>query len=209
MAKGPGKAVDKILVVGICGSLRPESHTRAALKVALEGAEEGGARTDLIDLREYNLPFCDGKDDRADRPDVRRLRDAVRPAQGVILSTPEYHGSLSGSLKNALDLMGFDEFEGKMIGLVGVSGGAIGAIGGLEALRQIGRALHAWVVPLQASIAQADQAFGPDGRPTDKRQEDRLKEVGRQVAQFACLHNVENAFDFMKAWEEAHPNPGG
>ncbi len=43
--------------------------------------------------------------------------EEVAGAQGIILGTPEYHGSFSGVLKNALDLMGFDEFEGKMIGL--------------------------------------------------------------------------------------------
>lgn len=209
VAKRGSTPQERILVVGICGSLREGSHTRDALKIALEGAEEGGAQTQLIDLRDYNLPFCDGKDDRVDRPDVKRLREVVRPAQGVILATPEYHGSLSGILKNSLDLMGFKEFEGKMVGLVGVSGGRLGAAGGLDALRQVGRALRAWVVPMQASIPEADQAFGPDGRLKDRRQEERLKEVGRQVAQFACLHNAENALKFMESWEQAPQNPGG
>ena len=55
-------------------------------------------------------------------PGVGKLREEVRAAEGIILGTPEYHGGFSGVLKNALDLMGFDEFEGKMMGLVGVSG---------------------------------------------------------------------------------------
>jgi len=64
----------------------------------------------------------------------------VKRAQGILLATPEYHGGYSGVLKNALDLMGFDEFEGKMIGLVGVSGGNMGAFGALSSLRSVGRA---------------------------------------------------------------------
>ena len=71
--------------------------------------------------------FRAGKDDTGYPDDVFRLRTEVKEAEGVILGTPEYHGSFSGVLKNALDLMGFDEFEGKMIGLVGVSGGRMGA----------------------------------------------------------------------------------
>jgi NAD(P)H-dependent FMN reductase len=42
--------------------------------------------------------------------------------------------------------MGFEEFEGKMLGLVGVSGGAMGAFGAMNSLREVGRALHAWVI---------------------------------------------------------------
>jgi multimeric flavodoxin WrbA len=61
----------------------------------------------------------------------------VRAAQGIILATPEYHGGYSGVLKNALDLMGFEEFEGKVRGLVGVSGGGMGAFGSLNNLRAV------------------------------------------------------------------------
>ena len=71
-------------------------------------------------------------------PDVARLRSTVKRCHGLILGTPEYHGSFSGVLKNAIDLMGFEEFEGKMIGLVGVAGGAMGALSALASLRTIG-----------------------------------------------------------------------
>ena len=82
-------------------------------------------RPKLIDLRDYRLTFADGEDENPESvpEDVLRLRREVGSAHGILLGTPEYHGSLSGVLKNALDLMGFDEFEGKMIGLIGVSGG--------------------------------------------------------------------------------------
>jgi multimeric flavodoxin WrbA len=92
------------------------------------------------------------------------LREEVKHAEGIILGTPEYHGGYSGVLKNALDLMGFEEFEGKMLGLVGVSGGAMGAFGAMNSLREVGRALHAWVVPDQASIPQAWQEFDETGK---------------------------------------------
>ena len=62
--------------------------------------------------------FCDGKENEDALPqDVFKLRREVSQAAGIILGTPEYHGSFSGLLKNALDLMGFDEIEDKMIGL--------------------------------------------------------------------------------------------
>src|SRR5437016_3041683 len=113
------KEDQKIRVVGISGSLRPGSYSKMALQVALEGAAAEGAETDLIDLRELELPFADGREE-AYPAGVQKLSRRVKEAQGIILSTPEYHGGFSGVLKNALDLMGFEEFEGKMIGLVGV-----------------------------------------------------------------------------------------
>ena len=138
-------------IVGISGSLRPGSYTTMAVSLALKGAEELRCETKLINLRDYQLVFCDGKDDESKFPnDVFRLREDVKQAQGIILGTPEYHGGYSGVLKNALDLMGFEEFEGKMLGLVGVSGGALGAFGAMNSLREVGRALHAWVIPEQA-----------------------------------------------------------
>ena len=204
------KAQSQISVVGICGSLRAGSHTRMALRVALEGAEEVGAQTKLIDLREYGLNFCDGKEDESGYPPgVRKLRDEVRAAEGIILATPEYHGGSSGVLKNALDLMGFDEFEGKMVGLVGVSGGRMGAVDALNTLRNIGRALHAWVVPEQAGIPEAWNVFDDAGNMKNPKLAERVKDVGRQVARYAYLHSSEKAMEFMKLWEGAPVNPGG
>src|SRR5438132_6621349 len=173
-------------IVGISGSLRAGSYTTLAVALALKGAQELKCETKLINLRDYQLVFCDGKDDESQYPkDVFRLRDEVKSAQGIILGTPEYHGGYSGVLKNTLDLMGFDEFEGKMLGLVGVSGGAMGAFSALENLRNVGRALHAWVVPDVASIPQAWKEFDGAGKLKDPSLEKRIKEVGRQVARFA------------------------
>lgn len=200
---------EKLRVVGICGSLREGSYTRLALTVALGGAAEAGMQTQLIDLRKYQLAFCDGGDDEKLPKDVQRLRDEVKAAKGIILATPEYHGAYSGVLKNALDLMGFDEFEGKMIGLVGVSGGATGALAALNSLRTVGRAIHAWVVPEQVAIPHVHDVFDEKGRCTDNDIEKRLKSLGRQVAKFASLHNSEQAREFLKLWEGAPSNPGG
>ena len=204
------KQREPVHVVGICGSIRIGSYTRMALMLALRGAEEGGAKSDLIDLNDYQLPFCDGNEDESGYPeDVFRLRKTVRRAQGIILATPEYHGGYSGVLKNALDLMGFEEFEGKMLGLVGVSGGRLGAFGAMHSLRDVGRALHAWVIPEQATVPEASQIFDKDGRCNDPRTEKRLKEVGRQVVRFACLHTAEQAGEFLREYESAVENPGG
>lgn len=203
-AKGP------LRVVAINGSLRPGGFTGKALCIALEGARERGAQTQLINLADYDLPFCNGSKDAASYgPDVARLRQEISAATGIILGTPEYHGSYSGVLKNALDLCGFQEFEGKMVGLLAVSGGSMGATNALSGLRVVGRSLHAWVVPHEASIPQAWRQFDDEDNLKDGQMAERVRELGRQVMRFACLHNAEQALDFLRAWEDAPVNPGG
>jgi NAD(P)H-dependent FMN reductase len=180
-----------------------------SLELALRGARDAGAETELIDPGDYTIIFCDGKDDESQYPeDIFKLRAAVRRAQGIILATPEYHSGYSGVLKNVLDLMGFEEFEGKMLGLLGVSGGRTGAFGAMHSLRDVGRALHAWVIPEQASVPEAWRVFDEEGRCKDAATERRLKELGRQVVRFARLHTAEQAGEFLRQFERAVENPG-
>ena len=109
-----------IYVVAICGSLRRGSTTHAALQVALSAAEAAGAKVELLDLSEYELIFQGAVASESDYPSgVFKLREKVQRADGILLGSPEYHGSFSGVLKSALDLMGVDEFENKVIGLIG------------------------------------------------------------------------------------------
>lgn len=199
-----------VRVVAIHGSLRRASRSRMAALCALEGAEQAGAETELIDQGELDVVLLNTDLDDEDLPTgVHALRRKVKEADGLILATPEYHGSYSGVLKNALDLMGFDELEGKMIGLVSVSGGALGGAGALNELRTVGRAVHAWVVPHQCAVPHAHRAFDENGNPKDEGIKKRLHEVGRQVARFAALHASPTGRDFLLEWEQAPANPGG
>jgi FMN reductase len=198
-----------VRIAALCGSLRNGSYTRMALAIALRAASREGCQTDLIDLRDFTLVFADGSDPDPAMPDVALLRQRIQAADGIILGTPEYHGSFSGVLKNALDLTGFAEWEGKMLGLVGVSGGKMGAYEALNSLRHIGRSLHAWVIPDQVSIPEAWKAFDDTGNLLDGTLEKRLHEVGKHVARFARLHKCAAANDFLRDWEKAPENPGG
>ncbi|MGA7923738.1 MAG: NADPH-dependent FMN reductase [Thermoplasmata archaeon] len=206
----PSDPTTSIHVVGLCGSLRSNSMTRTALRVALRGAESNGAETRLIDLEPYTLPFCRGKEQEVHYPEnVQRFRADIAWGDGIILATPEYHGSFSGVLKNALDLLGFEEFEGKMVGLVGVSGGRLGGSDAMNQLRSIGRVLHAWVVPTQAWVSEAYAAFDELGEPKIASVTERLMSVGHEVTHFARLHKCGEHLEFVKAWERAPVNPGG
>jgi NAD(P)H-dependent FMN reductase len=193
---------ESIRVVGICGSLRPNGWTRAALKIALAGAQERGAAAELLDLRDYDLPFCGDVDAIEGNAGVQRLRQKVSEASGIILATPNYHGSLSGALKNALDLMSMREFEGKVVGLIGVSGGRMGGTFTLNTLRAIGRTLHAWVIPSEAWVYNADSAFSEDWHIKDPRSEERVRDVGRKIARLTRMLASREARELLHLWED-------
>jgi NAD(P)H-dependent FMN reductase len=184
--------------------LRQGSYTEQALRIALTGAEEVGAETDLIDLRRLELIFCDGKDDESGYPQgVFELRERVASAQGLVLGTPEYHGGFSGVLKNAIDLMGSDELSGKIVGLVGVSGGKMDASGSFTGLRLVCRSVHAQVIPHQAAIPQAWKEFDDSGELTDRSLANRVKDVGRQVARAAFVHTSREIEQILNRWDSS------
>jgi FMN reductase len=155
-----------VKIVGMAGSLREGSYSQLLLNAAAKRVEALGAEVEIVDLRSLHLPFCDGGDAYPDYPDVAKLSQIFRSADGIILSTPEYHGSVSGVLKNALDLMGFEEFSGKVTGLLSVLGGQSNS-NALNDLRTITRWVHAWTIPEQVAIGSAWKAFGEDGELTD------------------------------------------
>lgn len=185
-------------VVAICGSLRDGSHTRTALGHALDGARERGASTDLLDLREFDLPPFDPDHDEAG--DATRLRQAVREADSVILGTPMYHGSYSAVLKNALDYCGFDELEETTVGLLAVAGGSF-PTGALDALRTVCRALDAWTLPHQVAIPSAYDQF-EDGEFVDDSLEERTLVLGERVVEYASIEPNPSSF-------ESEQNAGG
>ncbi len=195
------KPESSIRITAVCSSLSTRSTTKMALELVLKGAREYDVSTSLIQLRDYKLVFYGEVDEENYPPDVFRLRKELKESQGIILGTPEYHGSLSGALKNMLDLMSTDEFEGKIVGLVGVAGGHIGAINSLNTMRTIGRNLHCWVLPQDVSIAESAKMFNEDGTVTEPAIEQRLLNLGRQAVKFASLQQKIRQDDFMKLWE--------
>lgn len=171
-----------VKIVGISGSLRPNSYSTLALQQAAARVEALGAEMNVLDIQEMNLPFCNGSDDYPDYPDVERLRQAFREADGIILVTPEYHGSVSGVLKNALDLMSFEHLDGKVAGAISVLGGQSNN-NALNDLRTILRWVHAWTIPEQIAIGQAWKAFSPEGKLVDEKLSERFDRFAERLVE--------------------------
>ncbi|MFC7177679.1 NADPH-dependent FMN reductase [Halosegnis marinus] len=176
--------MDTIHVAALVGSLREASYTRLACRRALAVADEyDRVETDLIDLRTLDLPTYNG--DRDDPPGVTELLERVAAADAVLLGTPNYHGSYSGVLKNALDYCGFDEFEDTTVGLLVVAGGAYSSAP-LDHLRIVARSVNAWVIPHQVAIQGASSRF-EDGVLVDEKHAERVDTLGRRLVEYANI----------------------
>ena len=106
-------------------------------------------KAQLIDLSEEAIPLYNGEASQEELPSVLHLRRQMQQVDGIILCSPEYHGAMSGALKNALDFLSSDQFEHKPAALIAVAGGGKGGINALNNMRTVMRGLHANAIPKQ------------------------------------------------------------
>jgi FMN reductase len=177
-------------VVGIGGSLRPDSQSERALRIALAGAREAGAATTLISGADLVLPFYDPAEPNRS-PLAFDLVEQLREADGVVLVSPGYHGTVSGLVKNALDYVEDLRAEprpyldGRAVGCVATARGWQAAVTTLTSLRSIVHALRGWPTPLGAAVNSAQVQFDGTGGCTDDQVAATLRTIGLQVVEFA------------------------
>lgn len=181
----------EIKVAGLGGSLALHSNSLAALKIALEGAAEGGTATHLLNIRELDLPLYSPAAKSVPAP-VRGLCDAFHAAQGLLWSSPLYHGTISGSFKNALDWLQLladrkpPYLTDKVVGLISTAGGTQG-LQAVNTMEFVVRALRGWAVPLVIPIPQAWRVFDEEGHSHDAQIAEQLRSLGREVTRAARL----------------------
>jgi FMN reductase len=185
----------KPFIVGIGGTTRTPSSTDRALRIALEAAENAGARTFLFNGALLSrLPhFAPGDHERSE--EQRQFVEMVREADGLIVASPGYHGGISGLVKNALDLLE-DLREDRRSYLDGRAVGCIVAAAGwqtcgstLAALRSIVHALRGWPTPLGATLNTTENLFDHSGACLDPKVFTQLATVARQVVEFARMYH--------------------
>ena len=178
-----------LTIVGLGGSLAATSRSRAALLVALEGAEQAGAATRLLDLRELDLPMFD-PDEQEPGDEARKLMEGCYEADGLIWSSPLYQGTISGAFKNALDWLhdlGRREppfLHDKVIGLISASGGTQG-LQSINTMEFSVRALRGWAVPYVVPVATAWRVFDAEGQLEDEAVKTQLHTLGMEVVRVA------------------------
>ena len=167
---------DGIRIVAVVGSVRPGNYTAKTLALVVDELEkEDHVKVDVFDPAGMDLPLP-GR--RSDDPEVAKLHKAMREATGVILSTPEYHGSFSSVIKLVIENLGFPSgLVGKPVALLGVAAGQIGAIKALEHLRSVCSHVGALVLPGTVSVAGVQNVFDEQGNCLDERIEKRIRSV--------------------------------
>ena len=120
---------NKIKILAISGAVREKSKTVKLSKISKKYFNQPNVEYILFDLQEKPLPIFDQKEKNLQSENVQLLLRLAREADGYVLISPEYHGSMSGAMKNALDWMDYledvDYFHGKVVGIMG-GGGSLG-----------------------------------------------------------------------------------
>jgi FMN reductase len=134
---------------------------------------------EVIDPGNLHLPFP-GTDPNSAA--TKQLQNAVRAATGVVLVTPEYHGSFSSVMKLVIENLGFPSvLAGKPVALVGVAAGSIGAIKSLEHLRGVVSHVGAIVLPLPISIANVQKVFDREGHVLEPGVEKLVRQAAGNI----------------------------
>ena len=171
-----------IRIVAMAGSSRPGNATGKALAVTMdELRKDADISVDVIDPAGLDLRAPGSQN--ADV--VKALQEKVTAATGVILATPEYHGSYSSVIKMLIEHLGYPStLSGKPIVLLGVAAGTIGAIKSLEHLRSVCSHVGGIVLPGPVSIAGVHKIFDEEGKCLDPSVEKRLRGLGRNLTDY-------------------------
>ncbi len=170
-------------IVVIKGSVRPGNYTgMAAALVVDELKKQSSVAVEVIDPAKVDLPF---PGTRPDAEATKTLQRKVFEATGVVLATPEYHGSFSSVMKLVIENLGFPSLlAGKPVALLGVAAGSIGAIKSLEHLRGVVSHIGGIALPLPVSVANVQRVFDSSGRCLDAAIEKLVRGVGTSLLDY-------------------------
>jgi NAD(P)H-dependent FMN reductase len=167
-------------VLGVAGSMRKGSYSTQALKVALEHTKKHGGEVRLLEISK--MPLYDPNAPAS--KEVEEAAEAVAWADAFILASPDYHGSMSGVLKNFLDHF-YEEFAGKVFGYVVASHEK--GLTVMEQMRTAVRQCYGWSMPYGVSVNGPQDFTG--GEIVNARLSKRLQMMSRDLVVYGRLIN--------------------
>ena len=181
-------------ILAFAGSTRRQSFNKKLVAIAAQGAREAEADVTLIDLKDFPLPLFD-QDLEAEQEmpeNGKKFKKLFIDHDGLLIASPEYNSSFPAVLKNAIDWVSrpapgepsLVAFRGKVATLMSASPGALGGLRGLVHVRSILGNLGVIVLPDQIAVAQAHEAFNPDGTLKDPKRQVGIEGLGRTLAEF-------------------------
>ena len=176
----------QLRIAVLLGSVRPGNYTAMASALVVdELRKQPHIAVDIVDPGALDLPFPG----MAPTAGTARLQEVVRSATGIILVTPEYHGSFSSVMKLIIENLGFPSaLKGKPVALLGVAAGAIGAIKSLEHLRGVVSHVGGLVLPLPISVANVQKVFDRDGQVLDPAAEKLVRQTATNLVGYIQKH---------------------
>lgn len=164
-----------VKLLAFSGSTRAGSLNQALLDLAVAEARDRGAEVTAIRLKAFDLPLYDADLERTAYPQAARdLRALFLAHHGFLIASPEYNGSVSGVLKNAIDWASrpfegqpatiIAGFRGKVAGIMGASISPFGGLRSVTHLRQILGTIQTVVVTEQVLVPAAATAFDENGK---------------------------------------------
>ncbi len=168
-------------ILGVASSMRETSYSTHALKLALDKAEKNGAETRLLDLREIQLPMYHPEQNNS--PELDKVTENVKWADSFILASPDYHGSMSGVMKNFLDFF-WSDFAGKTFGYICASHEK--GLTVMDQMRTAVRQCYGWSMPYGISV-NSDQDFDKQSNMTNRKIISRIETIGRDLVVYGSI----------------------
>lgn len=170
----------KLLI--FAGALRTDSCNKKFAREALRLLAEAGVDGEFIDLKDYPMPPYDGDIEAASGipESTVKLGKKIATADALVISTPEYNGSIPGILKNVIDWLSRDKpvsLTGKHLLLLAASPGALGGVRSLWHTRQPFEVLGVHVFPGMLGLPDAYHAFDAQGKLKDEKIVARLRDL--------------------------------
>lgn len=177
-------------ILGFAGSLRTDSFNKKIVKNALRIAEELGAQTEYLDLKDLNLPHYDADIENAGFPkEAKKFKEKIDSANAVVISSPEYNRSISGVLKNAFDWssrpMGEFSFKDKPTALITTSPGFKGGASAMKHPVQIMEYFGAKLLKKKLTIGEIRDKLDEKGNLTDKETIKSIKKLLQELIQIS------------------------
>jgi FMN reductase len=168
-------------ILGVASSMRETSYSTQVLKLAIEKAEKNGAETRILNLRELQLPMYHPEQNNS--PELDKVTEHVKWADAFILASPDYHGSMSGVMKNFLDFF-WSDFAGKTFGYICASHEK--GLTAMDQMRTAVRQCYGWSMPYGVSV-NSDQDFDKQGNITNENILSRIETLGRDLTAYGSL----------------------
>ncbi|WP_298861208.1 NAD(P)H-dependent oxidoreductase [uncultured Gimesia sp.] len=192
-------------ILAFAGSTRKDSFNKKLVALAATGAREAGAVVTLINLHDYPMPLFDedleaseGKNEHA-----LKFKQLLMESDGILISSPEYNGSISAVLKNAIDWAtradegeapgSLPAFRGKVVSLMSASPGGLGGLRGLVHVRAILGGLGCLMLPAQTAVSSAHDAFDELGNLKDEKRQQQVLYQGQELTNFVTRLNQQDS----------------